>query len=268
MDNDNQSRDRFAGFWIRLAAYYIDGFILLIPILLISLLFGFSLEKISTKELPWFLTLLLVAIVWSYNVFFLTKYGATPGKKAFGMKVIGDYGKVIGLKSAVLRETIGKILSSLLFNLGYIWVAFDGKKQAWHDKIAGSYVILTQPLRGFKKFLAVTIPLILPAIAIIGIGALALLSTIRPTQQINQAQDAKIKSDIIVLQKAIEKHYADHQRVPYSLDDLVPQYIREIPRHPKTNLKYHYYPSANLLHYSLSGRLSSGEDYTVKNEPL
>ena len=272
MENDNHNQTRFAGFWVRLAAFYIDSFILLIPLLAVSFLFGVSLEEFFYKKLSelssWPLSFLFVAIVWSYNVFFLTKYGATPGKRKFGLKVIGRDGEVIGVRSAILRETIGKILSGLFFNLGYIWTAFDAKKQAWHDKIAGSYVIITQPLKGFKKFLAITIPLFLPAIAIIGIGVLVLLNTIRPTQQINQARDVKVKSDIVVLQNAIERHYADHQRFPYSLDGLAPQYIRKVQKHPETNQKYNYYPSANLLHYTLSGRLSTGEDYTVKNEPL
>ncbi|HNR59128.1 MAG TPA: RDD family protein [Methanothrix sp.] len=25
--------------------------------------------------------------------------------------------------------------------LGYIWVLFDKKRQGWHDKIAGTYVV-------------------------------------------------------------------------------------------------------------------------------
>lgn len=161
MNEKNQNQYQFAGFWVRLTAYFIDSFILLIPILLISVLAGFPLEKISFEEMPWFLTLLFVAIVWGYNIFFLTKYGTTIGKKVFRIKVIGSDGNIIGLKNAVLRETIGRILSSLFFSLGYIWVAFDSKKQAWHDKIARSYVILTQPLRGGKKLLILVIPFIL-----------------------------------------------------------------------------------------------------------
>ena len=33
------------------------------------------------------------------------------------------------------------VISGLIFSLGFIWVAFDGKRQGWHDKLAGTYVI-------------------------------------------------------------------------------------------------------------------------------
>jgi uncharacterized RDD family membrane protein YckC len=32
-------------------------------------------------------------------------------------------------------------LSSLLLGLGFIWVAFDSRKQGWHDKLAGTLVV-------------------------------------------------------------------------------------------------------------------------------
>ena len=37
---------------------------------------------------------------------------------------------------------IGYMLSSLPLNLGFLWVAFDARKQGFHDKLAGTVVIL------------------------------------------------------------------------------------------------------------------------------
>lgn len=45
-----------------------------------------------------------------------------------------------------MRETIGKILSGVVFNLGYLWIAIDDKEQTWHDKIAKTFVIHEQPI--------------------------------------------------------------------------------------------------------------------------
>jgi uncharacterized RDD family membrane protein YckC len=33
------------------------------------------------------------------------------------------------------------ILSMLPLLLGYLWAAWDPKKQTWHDKLAGTYVV-------------------------------------------------------------------------------------------------------------------------------
>jgi len=41
----------------------------------------------------------------------------------------------------LLRQTIGYWLSGAVFYLGFIWVAFDDKKQGWHDKIARTFVV-------------------------------------------------------------------------------------------------------------------------------
>ncbi|MBW2651381.1 MAG: RDD family protein [Deltaproteobacteria bacterium] len=48
------------------------------------------------------------------------------------------------------RGWVGYIISKLPFFLGFIWVAFDGRKQGWHDKIAGTYVIKTRVYQEIK----------------------------------------------------------------------------------------------------------------------
>jgi len=40
---------------------------------------------------------------------------------------------------------VGYLISALIFYLGFIWIAFDRKKQGWHDKIAGTCVIKINP---------------------------------------------------------------------------------------------------------------------------
>ena len=46
----------------------------------------------------------------------------------------------LSLGQSVLRY-FGYFVSTIPFGLGLLWVAFDPKKQAWHDKIAGTVVI-------------------------------------------------------------------------------------------------------------------------------
>ena len=49
-------------------------------------------------------------------------------------------GKKPSKKQFILRY-LGYFLSSFVFCLGFIWIAFDKKKQGWHDKIAGTVVV-------------------------------------------------------------------------------------------------------------------------------
>ena len=45
------------------------------------------------------------------------------------------------LRQAVVRY-LGYFLSILVILMGFFWIAFDQRKQAWHDKLAGSVVIV------------------------------------------------------------------------------------------------------------------------------
>jgi len=61
----------------------------------------------------------------------------------FGLKVIRETGEPLTFGTAFLRW-IGYFVSSLPLNLGFIWIAFDRKKQGFHDKLAGTVVILDE----------------------------------------------------------------------------------------------------------------------------
>ena len=81
---------------------------------------------------------MLVAV--AYFVIFWATSGQTPGKMALGIKVIGANGAPVTWGQAILRY-IGYIVSGIVAALGFIWIAFDSKRQGWHDKIAKTYVV-------------------------------------------------------------------------------------------------------------------------------
>jgi len=66
---------------------------------------------------------------------------ATPGKRIFGMRVADLDGDPISFGAATGRF-LGKAVSSLIFGIGYLMAAFTSKKQALHDMIAGTVVLL------------------------------------------------------------------------------------------------------------------------------
>ena len=45
--------------------------------------------------------------------------------------------------SAGVIRYIGRIVSGIVIFLGYLWMIWDGEKQTWHDKMAGSVVVPT-----------------------------------------------------------------------------------------------------------------------------
>ena len=52
-------------------------------------------------------------------------------------------GAPIGYKRALIRR-LGYYLGGIVFYLGWLWVLFDSRRQAWHDKLAGSVVVTTR----------------------------------------------------------------------------------------------------------------------------
>lgn len=68
----------------------------------------------------------------------------TLGKWIMGVKVVGQHGQRISLKTSVKRNLF-KIVSYIPFDLGFIWAAFSKKKQTWHDLFAKTYVVYTSP---------------------------------------------------------------------------------------------------------------------------
>lgn len=137
------------GFWIRYAAWLIDtivlniiGFILL-RIGSLALDLGSSdfqnleIEEMAVIMIPYFLFMIIVHS--AYFTYFHASTGKTPGKMICKLKVVCLNGEPVGYSRAFLRW-IGYLVSSILY-LGFLWVAFDRRKQGWHDKIAGTYVV-------------------------------------------------------------------------------------------------------------------------------
>lgn len=67
--------------------------------------------------------------------------GAALGKRALGLRVIdANTGGPIGRGRALVRQ-LGKSVSAAAVGLGYLWVLWDPRRQAWHDKFANDVVV-------------------------------------------------------------------------------------------------------------------------------
>jgi uncharacterized RDD family membrane protein YckC len=155
---------QYAGFTTRLIAWFIDR-LLLIAIISISVaVTGFIAQSFRINELLGFaqeLRLIVagigVAMVVSvpvvYNIGCWMLAGQTIGKWIMGVRVVQTNGKHMTFWPSVRRQ-IGYLISAILF-LGYLWILFDNRRQGFHDKIAGTFVVyswpeLQQPVRPVK----------------------------------------------------------------------------------------------------------------------
>jgi uncharacterized RDD family membrane protein YckC len=112
-----------AGFWIRMAALLID-----------ILLVGFAMSVLHEVI---HLHLLVLA---GYGAVMWKLRGSTVGGIVFDLKVVRVDGRAVDWETAIVRA-LGCFLSLAVAGLGFIWIAFDGANQAWHDKIAGTVVV-------------------------------------------------------------------------------------------------------------------------------
>jgi len=124
----------YVGFWRRAGAFVIDAILLgIVGNALSAVMFGG--DPTSSIGLTTLIDLAYFAIMWSS-----TGGGQTVGMRALGIKVVGTDGAQIDVVKGIIRY-IGFIISCIAIFIGVIWVAFDPRKQGWHDKIAGTYVV-------------------------------------------------------------------------------------------------------------------------------
>jgi uncharacterized RDD family membrane protein YckC len=134
------------GFGRRLAATIIDGIILFVATFLLTLavgLIGVFANLYTTKApIPVNALIAIFGLILSflYYVVAWSKSGQTIAKSVLGIKVVGADGQSLSFGKAFLRY-VGYIISAVLLSLGFLWIAFDKKRQGWHDKIASSYAI-------------------------------------------------------------------------------------------------------------------------------
>jgi len=134
----------YAGFWVRAGAGLLDGILIMVitgPLLLA--IYGrdyFDTEKEVFIAGPADFFISWVAPAAATIIFWLKKQ-ATPGKMAVSAKVVdARTGNTLSAGQAIGRY-VGYFVSSLPLGLGLIWVAFDPRKQGWHDKLAGTVVV-------------------------------------------------------------------------------------------------------------------------------
>jgi uncharacterized RDD family membrane protein YckC len=139
----------YAGVGVRAVAKLLDGLILAVPaIIVMSAVVAFALPaSIKAKSGGAFLltvigsALLIGLTMVIYQIWCLPKFGATPGKRLMGLRVIRAGGAEVSWGRSAGRFA-GECINTLIpFFIGYIIAAFDSERRTVHDHIAGTRVI-------------------------------------------------------------------------------------------------------------------------------
>ena len=125
------------------------GMALFIDEMLLSLILIFALSdsffEAKTLEEMIILTNIFIleymAMKIFYQAFFVMQYGASIGKIIMKIRVV----EVSTLQTpnviVALNRSIVRVVSEMLFYLGFLWGIIDPNRQAWHDKSAKTLVI-------------------------------------------------------------------------------------------------------------------------------
>jgi uncharacterized RDD family membrane protein YckC len=126
----------YAGRLHRFLAFVIDVIIIGVITVVLDAVGVINLGDPSTTD-----QVLEAAISFGYYILLTAALGATLGKMALGMTVVDENGQKAGFLKVLIRETVGKFVSALVFFLGFIWILFDSNRQGWHDKIGRTFVV-------------------------------------------------------------------------------------------------------------------------------
>ncbi|MCF6283930.1 MAG: RDD family protein [Candidatus Hydrogenedentes bacterium] len=141
---------RYAGFWIRFCARFVDSMIgLLVAVATAGIVFlsalyltGSQMEEPGVPFAIAYAAYMVMALGFPvvYDAYFVGKFAATPGKMAVGVKVVMSDGGTVRFGRSWGRA-FGYVLSSMTMQIGCIIAAFDDQKRSLHDHICDTRVV-------------------------------------------------------------------------------------------------------------------------------
>lgn len=148
----------YGGFWLRVAAEFIDigiTWILTVAILLVIVLAhllpaALTPAGVGKPLTPVSFGLLLLIPALYFALFESSAKQATPGKMALGLMVTDGNARRIGFLRALWRY-LARWFSSLVFGIGFMMAGWTRQKRALHDYLAGTFVIRKVGLESWRQ---------------------------------------------------------------------------------------------------------------------
>lgn len=120
---------RYAGFWSRLCAGFIDGILLIPIVVLFTYMEGISIEVAVLSSF------LSAALYSSYAIYFHGRWGKTVGKMVMKITVQTLDGRAIGYSEALYRHSVDLVFS-ILQTIGFV-VAFASISSVAYESVSG-----------------------------------------------------------------------------------------------------------------------------------
>lgn len=144
--------DVAAGLLRRLGAVLYDAMLLLAVLMIATAAFlpltgGEALEPEAHPALEFFYRAVLVLLIVGYFGIFWTRRGQTLGMASWRLRIERDDGAALGWRDTTLRLAAA-VLSWLPCGLGYLWIAIDPQRRAWHDRLSGTRILLVAKRAG------------------------------------------------------------------------------------------------------------------------
>ena len=134
----SSTHPELAPFGKRLAAHVIDT-LWLLPLFLLLMFIGALVNRGPASDAGEAMANVILGVI---VISFWAERRATPGKLVMGLRVVdADTGGTPPVSRLVLRY-VGYVVSAIPLLLGYLWVLWDPRRQAWHDKMAGTLVVV------------------------------------------------------------------------------------------------------------------------------
>jgi len=141
---------RWGGFYRRAMAFYIDVAVLsLFSYFLFYMIYvGYSVgltahhQTITFDRFISFLQLFILSWVFLVSGYFVLLHGMagrTVGKWVLGLRVVGANKAPISYRQAMMRW-LGYVAFAF-FGIGFLWILLNREKRAWHDLLAGTWVV-------------------------------------------------------------------------------------------------------------------------------
>ena len=156
----------YASRWARFFAWVIDIIVLIIITGILAAVGVVDFER--TNDITTSDGVISAVIVLAYFVVLTVAFGATLGKMALGMRVVGADGGKAGAGAILVREiiirfgvtitafvlalilsgplgdsgaVIGGLVGALVGLIVILRILVDDHRQGWHDKIGGTFVV-------------------------------------------------------------------------------------------------------------------------------
>jgi uncharacterized RDD family membrane protein YckC len=132
----------YVGFWLRVGAALIDTLLLgAVCWPLVTAIYG-SGYWMNTRLIAgpadflitWVFPAVAVVLFWVFRQ-------ATPGKMAISARIVDAKTGQPATTGQCIGRYLGYFVSIIPLCAGLVWVAFDSRKQGWHDKLAGTVVV-------------------------------------------------------------------------------------------------------------------------------